>query len=168
MLFRHEQLFLPRAGAADIDRRENPSFRKRTVKVKLHVARSFKLFVDDVIHPGARVNERRRQNGQAAALFNVSRGTEKALRTMERSRVNPAGKRTSAWRDNEVVGPCQAGNAVHQNDNVFFVFNETHRPFKHKLRYLNVIFRHFIERRADDIARYGTFNIRYFFRSFIN
>ena len=77
MLFRHEQLFLPRAGAADIDRRENPSFRKRTVKVKLHVARSFKLFVDDVIHPGARVNERRRQNGQAAALFNVSRGTEK-------------------------------------------------------------------------------------------
>ncbi len=128
MLFRHERLFLPCAGAADIDRRENPSFRKRTVKVKLHVARSFKLFIDDVIHPGARVYERRRQNGQTAALFNVSRGTEKALRTMERGRVNPAGKRTSAWRDNEVVGPCQAGNAVHQNDNVFFCVQRDASP----------------------------------------
>jgi hypothetical protein len=57
----------------------------------LHVTRAFEFFKDDFVHPATSVNQGRGNNGQAATILNISRGTEKLLRLMKRIGVDPTG-----------------------------------------------------------------------------
>ena len=51
--------------------------------------RSLKFLVNNIVHTAARLNQRGRQNRQAAALAYISRRTEEALRHMQRCRIQP-------------------------------------------------------------------------------
>ena len=64
-------------------RRENTAFRQLAVQMQLHIARTFKFFINDIIHSRTGLDQRRRQYRQASAFFHVARRTEKTLRTME-------------------------------------------------------------------------------------
>ena len=58
----------------------------------LAVAGALEFLVDDVVHARAGVDERGRDNGEAAALLDVARGTEEPLWTLECIGVDPAGE----------------------------------------------------------------------------
>ncbi len=90
ILFRNEQLFLPRARALNIDGREDTLIDQLAVENDFHVARAFELFEDHFIHPRARIDKRRRDDGEGAALFDVAGGTEETLRALQRIRVHTA------------------------------------------------------------------------------
>ena len=84
---RKKQIISSRTGTQDIDRREDALLGKFAVKHQLHVAGSLKFLVNNIVHTAARLNQRGRQNRQAAALAYISRRTEEALRHMQRCRI---------------------------------------------------------------------------------
>ena len=88
-LFGAEQLLLA-AGArrVDVDRREDALVGERAREAQLHVAGALELLEDDLVHLGTGLDERRREDGQRAAALDVARGTEEALRRVERGRVD--------------------------------------------------------------------------------
>ena len=84
ILLRHQQLFLARAALRDVDRREDPLVRQLPVEVDLHVAGALELLEDHVVHAGAGVDERRRDDGERPALLDVPRRAEEALWLLQR------------------------------------------------------------------------------------
>lgn len=74
-----EQLFFTRTGTVVIDSRKT-RFSAILREVQLHVTGAFKLFVDNFIHFGASVDQRRGDDGRTTALFNVTRRAEETLR----------------------------------------------------------------------------------------
>ena len=51
-----QQLLFPRAATLDLDGRIYPLLGQLALEVELHVPRALELFVDDVVHPAARIN----------------------------------------------------------------------------------------------------------------
>ena len=98
-----------RSGLIDVDRRENPLIHQPTVQMDLHVARAFEFFENDFIHSATGIDQRRGDNGQTAAIFDVARRAEKLLRFMQRVGIDAAGKNLSARRHDRVIGARQAG-----------------------------------------------------------
>ena len=74
-----QQLFLAGAGTVYVNGREDPLFSQMAVQVDFLVARTLELFKNDFVHAGAGINERRGNDGQAAAFFNVSGGAKEAF-----------------------------------------------------------------------------------------
>ena len=93
-------------------------------------------------------------------------GPRQALGRVKRGRVNTTGQGPAAGRNNHVVSPGQAGEAVHQNNHVATAFNQplgfSQRHFRHpRLIALGVIkgCRH-------NLRVYRTVHIRNLFGSF--
>ena len=120
--------------------------------MQLHVARALEFLEDDVVHAAAGLDERRRQDGDRAAFLDVSCGTEKLLGLVQRRRVQTAGQRAPAGRLHQVVRPRQAGDGIHQDDDVLAVLHEPLRPGQHHLRHLHVVGRLLVERGVDHLA----------------
>ena len=87
-----EQLFFTGTGTVVVDSREDAFFSDLTREVQFHVACTFKLFVNNFVHFRTGIDKRRRDNGQAAALFHVTRRTEEAFRTMKGIGVHTTGQ----------------------------------------------------------------------------
>ena len=83
-----DELFLARAGAVDVHRREDALFRDAPVEVDLAVAGALEFLVDDVVHLGAGVDQGRGEDREAAALFDVARRAEEAFRTLQGIRID--------------------------------------------------------------------------------
>src|ERR1043166_1132688 len=58
VIFRNQQLFLARSGTLQVDRREQSLVAQAAVEMNFAITRAFELFKDDIIHAGARVDER--------------------------------------------------------------------------------------------------------------
>src|SRR5262249_7658666 len=86
----NEQLFLPGSGTVDIDRGEHAFVDEFAIEADFHVAGAFEFFKDDVIHAASGIDQRCRDNRQAAALFNVTGSTEEALWTLKGVGVHAA------------------------------------------------------------------------------
>ena len=100
VLFRNQQLFLPGAGLGDVERWENPFVGDLTIKNDFRIACTFEFFEDDFVHPRARIDQRRSDDGQGAAFFEVSRGAEKPLRPLQRIGVDAARQHLARrWND---------------------------------------------------------------------
>ena len=56
------------------------TLRSDSDKTKLHVAGALEFFEHRFIHSAIRFDERRRKDGQRAALFDISGSTEKSFR----------------------------------------------------------------------------------------
>ena len=87
-----EQLFFTGTGTVVVDSREDAFFSDLTREVQFHVACTFKLFVDNFVHLGTGIDKRGSDDGQAAALFHVTRRTEEAFRTMQGVGIHTTGQ----------------------------------------------------------------------------
>src|SRR5260221_10215434 len=74
-----EQLLAGRTGECDIDSREGTAFGQLAVQHQFHVARTFKLLVDHVVHATASIYERGGDDRQAAALLDLTCSSKEAL-----------------------------------------------------------------------------------------
>src|SRR3974390_3298023 len=88
LVLRGDQLLLARAGAVDVDRRIDALLSDAPVEVDLGVAGALELLVDHVVHARAGVDQRGRDDRQRAALLDVARRAEEALRALQRVRVD--------------------------------------------------------------------------------
>src|SRR5690606_12502320 len=82
-----QELLLARARLVNVDGREDAPLGQPAVQMQLAVAGALELFVDDVVGPAARLDERGGDNRQAAAFLDVAGRAEKALRAPQRRRV---------------------------------------------------------------------------------
>jgi hypothetical protein len=64
VFLRDQQLFLTRAGALNVDRREDTLVDQLAVEDDFHVARALELFEDDLVHARAGIDQRRRNDRQ--------------------------------------------------------------------------------------------------------
>ena len=136
--------------------------------MQLHVTGAFKLFVDNLIHFGAGINQRGGDDCQAAALFHVTCCTEETLRTMQGVGIHTTGQYFTGSRNNGVVGTCQTSNGVEQNDNVFLVLNQTFRLLDNHLGNLNVARSRFVKGRSNHFTFNQTLHLGHFFRTFVD
>ena len=74
-----------------------------------------------------------RDDGQAAALFDVPRGAEEALRLLQGMGVDTAGEHLAGAGDHGVVGPRQTGDGVEQDDHVLLVLDQALGLLDHHL-----------------------------------
>src|ERR1700738_4301363 len=87
-----EQFFLARTRTRDVDCREGALVGNLTIEDELGVARALELLEDHFVHARAGVDQRGRDDGERAALFDVTCRTEEALRTLQRIGVDTAGQ----------------------------------------------------------------------------
>ena len=78
--FFEQKFVFSRTRFIEVYRGENSPLGKLTGKVKFHIARAFELFVNNVVHSAARLDEYRRDYRKTAAVFYISRRAEKFLR----------------------------------------------------------------------------------------
>src|SRR5262245_12807087 len=90
IVFRDEQLFLPRAALEDFDGREHALVGELPVEMDFHVAGALELLEDHVVHARAGVDERGRHDRQRPTFFDVARRAEEALRLLQRVAVQTA------------------------------------------------------------------------------
>jgi hypothetical protein len=158
-----EQLFLARRALVDVEAREDALLHQLAIQVDLAVARALELLEDDLVHARARVDERRRDDGERAALLDVARGAEEALRLVQRVRVDAAGEDLAARRDDGVVGAREARDRVEEDHHVALVLDEALGLLDHHLGDLHVARRRLVEGRADDLALHGALHVRHLF-----
>src|SRR5262249_47766569 len=85
---RDEELLLACARARDVERREDALVHQPAVEMDLHVPGALELLEDDLVHTAARVDERRADDREAAAVLDVAGRAEELLRAAERVRVD--------------------------------------------------------------------------------
>ena len=148
----HEHVLAAGAGFIDVECRENALLLQFSIQVKLHVAGALEFFENDVVHAAAGLDERRRQNGDGPAFFDVAGRPEELLRLVQRRRIQTAGQRAAAGGLHQVVRPGQTRNGIHQNNNVLAVLHQPLRARQHHLRHLHVVGRLLVEGGIDHLA----------------
>ena len=118
----------------------------------LHVAGPLELLEDHVVHPTARVDQRRGEDRQAAALLDVPGSGEEATRPLEGVRVEPAREHLPGGRDHGVVSAREAGDRVQQDHHVLLVLHQPLGLLDHHVGDLDVPGRRLVEGRGDHLA----------------
>ena len=113
-----EQLFLARAGARDVDRREGALVGHLAVEDEFRVAGALELFEDHFVHAAAGIDQRGGDDGQRAAFLDIACGTEEALRPLQRIGVDTAGQHLAGGGHHGVVGAAETGDRIEQDDDV--------------------------------------------------
>ena len=91
-LRRQQQLFLAGAAAIQVDGREHAFFVQAAVQMNLAIAGAFEFFKDHFVHAATGVDQRRADDGQATAFFNLAGGAKKAFRALQGGGINTAGQ----------------------------------------------------------------------------
>ena len=137
-IFAGKQLFTTRAGAADIDRRIDAFLGNLAVQVELHVTGALELFVDNLVHFRAGVDQCGGDNRQAATFLDITGRTEKALGALQCVGVDTTGQYLAGAGDDSVVGAGQTSDRVEQNHHVALVFDQSLGFLDNHLRNLHV------------------------------
>src|SRR5438093_9992720 len=156
---RQEQLLLPRPRPRRVHGREHALVHQAPVEVDLHVAGPLELLEDDLVHAAAGVDQRRADDGQAAAVLDVARRAEELLRAAQRIRVDAPGEDLAARRDDRVVGARKPRDRVEQDDDVPPVLHQALRLLDHHLRHLHVARRRLVEGRAHHLALHRALHV---------
>src|SRR5690554_1360123 len=91
-----QQLFVSRAALAKVYRREDPLIGHLPIEHDFGVPRPLELFEDHLVHPAARLDERRGDDGEGTTPFDVASRTEDFPRDLEGARIEPTGHRPPA------------------------------------------------------------------------
>ena len=75
---------------SNIDSRKDAAFGQLPVEYQFHIAGSLELLVDHVIHAAAGIDQHRGDDGQATALFDLTRCSEEAFGQQQSCRVKTA------------------------------------------------------------------------------
>ena len=92
LAFLDQQLFLARAGLADVERWEDALVRNLAVKHDFRVACTLKFLENDFIHAAAGIDQSSRDDRQRTAFLNVPRRAKEALRALQGVRIDAAGQ----------------------------------------------------------------------------
>ena len=151
-----------------MDRRVDALFSDATIKVAFHVAGAFEFLVDHIVHARTGLDQRGGDDGQRAAFFNVTRGTEETLRLLQGIGVHTTGQHLARRRNHGVVGARQTGDRVEQDHHVFFMFNQALGLFDDHLGDLHVACGRLVEGRGDDFAAHRARHLGHFFRALVD
>ena len=78
-----------------------------------------------------------------------------------------AGQHFSARRSHGVVGTCQTGDRIQQNDYVVTAFHQTFGFLVYDIGYFHVVLRRFVEGRSNDLRIHAASHVRHFLRTFV-
>ena len=121
-----------------------------------------------LVHLGAGVDQRGREDRQRAAFLDVARGAEETLRTLQCVRVHAAGQHLARRRHHGVVGAREARDRVEQNDDVLLVLDEALGLLDHHLGDLHVTGRRLVEGRRDDLAADRALHLGHFLGTLVD
>src|SRR5215510_11247395 len=162
-----QQLFLARAGFLQVDRREDALVRELAVEMDFEVARALELFEDHVVHSASGFDQRRGDDRQGTALFDIAGRAEEPFRALQRVRVDAARQNLTRGRDDGVVRARQSGDRIEQDHHVAFMFDQALRLFDHHVGHLNVARSRLVEGRRNHFAVDRTLHVRDFFRALV-
>ena len=145
--------------ATGIDGREDAAVGEVAVELELHVARALELLEDDLVHLGAGVDERRGEDGEAAAPLDVAGGAQEALGRVERRGVHAAGQDAARCRLRQVVGAREARERVQQHHHVLAALHEALGALDDQLGHGDVVLRGHVERGGHDLALDGALHV---------
>src|ERR1700693_2971915 len=95
-IVRRKQKLLPTsAGFEYVDGRINPLIADLSIQNHLHVAGTFELVENELIHLGSGLNQRRRHDRQRAGLFRVTRSSKELARYLHGPRIQATAHGTS-------------------------------------------------------------------------
>ena len=140
----------------------------RTVEHQLHVARTLELLEDHLVHARAGIDERRRDDRERAAVLDVARRAEEALRAMERERVHAARENLAGMRLDRVVGAREARDRIEQDDHVLAVLRLAARHLDHHLRHVHMVLRLLVERGGKHHRLRVALHVRHFLRTLVH
>src|SRR5580692_10984290 len=152
LIGREQDLFLTSARRVHVNRREEPLLRELAAQPQLHVAGALELLEDDLVHPGAGLDQGRGQDGQRAAVLDVARRTEEPLGRVQRGGVHATGEDAAAGGRRVVVGAAQPGDVVEQDDHVVAHLHQPLGPLDGQLGHGGVVVGRVVEGRVDDLA----------------
>src|SRR5712672_3591997 len=93
-----DELFLARARAVDVDRREGALLSDAAIQMDFRIAGALELFENDIVHLRAGIDQRGGENGEASALFDIACRAEEPLRALQRIGVHAAREHLArAW-----------------------------------------------------------------------
>ena len=147
-----QQVVAAGAGCDDVDSGENAFVRQFPVELELHVARAFEFFENHFVHLRACFCQSRGDDGQAAAVFDVARCSEKAFRLLQGIGVDAAGENFARSGRNGVVGAGKAGDGIEQDDDIMPAFYHAFCLFKHESRDFHVAVGRLVERGSDNFG----------------
>ena len=87
---------------------------------------------------------------------------------MQRVGIHAAGEHLARHRHHGVIRAGKAGDAIQQDNHVFFVFHHALGFFNHHFGYLHMALRGLVEGGGDYFAAHGTQHFGYFFGAFVN
>src|SRR5947208_12843167 len=108
----YQQFFTSSARAIHVDRRVHAFLRHAAIQVDLRVAGALEFLVDHVIHARAGVDERRRDDGERSAFFDVACRAEETLGPLQGIRVDATREHLAGGRDDRVVGAGEARDRI--------------------------------------------------------
>ena len=132
------------------------------------VAGALEFLVDHIVHTATGVDQRGSDDGQAATLLDVARGTEESLRLLQRVGIDTAGQHLAGCRLHRVVGTRQAGDGVEQDHHILLVLDQALGALDHHFGDLHVAAGGLVEGRGDDLTAHGAAHLGDFFRTFVD
>src|SRR4051794_31529505 len=131
-MLRKELLFFAGTALRNIDCREEPAVGELAVQDQLHVTRAFEFLENEFIHAGSRIHQRRGQNGQGTALFDLARRGEHLARNFQGASVDATGHSAATPTMDRVVSACYPSDGIKQDKNVFARFNHASTTLDHE------------------------------------
>ena len=113
--------------------------------MQLHIAGAFEFLKNNIIHTAAGFDQCRGNDGQTTMIFDIAGRSEKAFGFVQCRRIDTTGQDFTTVRLKCVVSPCQAGDAVKQDNHIFAIFDHAFGFFNNHFCDLGVTFRRFIK-----------------------
>ena len=114
------------------------------------------------------IDQRRGNDRQGAAILDIARRAEKALRALQGVGVDATRQHLARARHNGVVGASETGDGVEQDHHIMLVLDQALGFLDHHLGDLNVPRRRFVEGRGDDLAAHRPLHVGHFFGTFVD
>ena len=165
---REEFLLLARAALGNVNGREQAAVGQLAVQNQLHVAGALELLENQFVHARAGVHQRRGQDGQRAALFNLAGGGEHLARNFQRAGIHAAGHRAAAAAVDAVVGAGDAGDGIQQHKDVLAGFHHAPAALDHEAREADVGFQVLVVGGGHDFGLDRALEIGDFLRALVN
>jgi len=156
-----EHLLFAGARPVDVNGGVDPLLCQTPLEVHLHIARALELLVDHLVHARASLNQRRGDDGERAALFNVSCCAKEPLGPVQGVGIHTSGEHLARGGHHRVVGPGQTRDGVEQNDHILLVFDQALGLFNHHLCHLHMACGGLIKGGRHDLAAHTALHLRH-------
>ena len=103
-----KQVLFPRSGFQNVDSREHALVGNLAIQDDFAVTGAFEFFEDDLVHPAAGIDQRRRHNRKRSTFFDIPRRTKEPLRSLQGIRIHTTCQNLARRRHHSVVGSTKS------------------------------------------------------------